>query len=406
MLRSSCRLLAALRQQERSGTHRSLEALLSGTRPAQTLALPTNTEQTLLLPLKSLLDVIDAWTYGWAYGLHAWAAPQSGQGSPGSPEEKRNLELRSLMVHAGALSRAGELEAALAKYPAELDVAQRLVGDVDTHLLGTVRFLRQQIETAASISHASDCGDAPSSPAGLFDLQRSAEAAGPFPGSYLPFTPNTACQMASAMAKHNGPEGLLQAFNILDTEIEQKPLDIAPLRLRAHLHQEHGDVPAAERDLMAAQCLQPTHTGVARSTADLHRSAGHPELSVQELTTTQPGNCHALLDLARCLQNHGSLLESTAALRKAQSLALEPAFDADQRYRILQGVADTYAAGGNTTEAQRILCSLSLGESQDPFGPARAAKGTCNNIRQGNMAFIGALGPAESVELHQGFCGR
>ena len=146
------------------------------------------------------------------------------------------------MVHAGALSRAGELEAALAKYrtaagsatypaaphsrcidilmrlrrfaeayqeiqlylrlwpgnasmhvkaaqalsltdkrsaaaAAELDVAQRLVGDVDTHLLGIVRFLRQQIETAASISHASDCGDAPSSPAGLFDLQSTLQTA-------------------------------------------------------------------------------------------------------------------------------------------------------------------------------------------------------------------------------------
>ena len=135
------------------------------------------------------------------------------------------------------------------------------------------------------------------------------------------------------MAKHNGPEGLLQAFNILDTEIEQKPLDIAPLRLRAHLHQEHGDVPAAERDLMAAQCLQPTHTGVARSTADLHRSAGHPERSVQVLTAalkTSPGDPGLLFQQARALADSrqipealrdlGTVLESSPKYHQARLL--------------------------------------------------------------------------------------
>ncbi|KAK9818854.1 hypothetical protein WJX74_000866 [Apatococcus lobatus] len=238
---------------------------------------------------------------------------------------------------------------------AELDAAQRLLTAPAAHLQSTIDAMRQQVEGHAPPQ--SDPTNSTRAAAGVKSVMDSSQ----LPSLPPNFGPLTACQAASAMAKHGGAVGLQQGLVILDAEIQHHPKAIAPRRLQAQLQHINGDVPAAKNSLAAALQLQPHDAGLARTRAKFDRSSRRTGDSIMELTAAleaSPGNpallhlsAKALADLGRpdlAIDALDAALQTSPSFHEARILKARLLRRQDRLYEALresQQVLDIVVTG-------------------------------------------------------------
>ena len=186
------------------------------------------------------------------------------------------------------------------------------------------------------------------------------------------FTPHTACQAASALAKHGGPQGLQQGLAILEAQVQVDPKAIAPRRLQTHLHHLNGNDSAAKKSLAAALQLQPHDVGLARTRAKFDRPSGTTRGSLQELTAAlaaSPGSPALLLLQAKALADLGRTDSAIGALSAALQTSQHLHEARNLKARLLRRQGRLAEA---LQESQQVIDNLASGTSAAEHGDQNA----------------------------------